>query len=238
MHKICILGNSHVASLKQGWKNTMGDWPGIEVSFFAQAGNEGLKSVFADGQHLTSNNSKARDSFVLTHGEGHMDIDKYDSFLIYGAGSVNYWPGNIFYSTNCVKSVVDDLTCNTPAQHVLSCLRKVSKAPIFIGHTPLHAAKKIRDRNVSDEYLDGIETLNRLHYGQYNAEMVSQPLKTIVNSRNTAPEYSWGVQTLASVIGGRDEKSGSTDNTHMDGTFGEIWLNEFFSKRLSSFSKT
>jgi hypothetical protein len=143
MHKICILGNSHVASLKQGWEQIKGSWPRVEVSFFAQAGVEGLHSVFVDGYHLTSRKSNARESFVLTHGEERMDIWKYDSFLIYGAKSRNYWPGNTFYSMSCLKSVIEDLTCGTPAQHVLSCLREVSEAPIFIGHSPLRAAKII-----------------------------------------------------------------------------------------------
>lgn len=143
MHKICILGNSHVASLKQGWEQIKGSWPRVEVSFFAQAGVEGLHSVFVDGYHLTSRKSNARESFVLTHGEERMDIWKYDSFLIYGAKSRNYWPGNTFYSMSCLKSVIEDLTCGTPAQHVLSCLREVSEAPVFIGHSPLRAAKII-----------------------------------------------------------------------------------------------
>ena len=238
MHRICILGNSHVASVKQGWENIGEDWPGIDVSFFAQAGNQGLQSVCVDGHHLTSKQSKARNSFSLTHGKERMDIESYDSFLIYGARSRNYWPGNTFYSRSCVETVIDDLTCDTPAQHVLSCLRQVSEVPIFIGHSPLLAAKKIRDRNVSEEYLDGIQTLNRLHYSKYSAEMVAQPLTTIVNGRNTAPEYSGGVAKLSSVLGGSDENSNSTDNTHMDGAFGEAWLTHFFTTRLSALFKT
>lgn len=233
MHKICILGNSHVASVKQGWENIKESWPNIEVSFFAEAGNDGLKSVHVDGHHLTSDLEHAKKSIALTYGKERMDIRSYDSFLIYGAKSRSYFPNGSFYSKSCLQSVMDDLTIDTPAQHVLSCLREVSDAPLFIGHTPLAAAETIRDRHVLKEYPDGVQILNQLHYSRYNAEMLVQPLETIVNGRNSAPEYSWGTPKLSSVLDGGNEKTGPTDNTHMDGAFGGIWLTEFFANKLA-----
>lgn len=215
-----------------GWNMISERWPEIEVSFFGQAGNEGLATVFVSEGQLTSSSDHARKAFVMTHGRDYLEIGNYDSFLIYGARSRNFWPGNNFYSSACLNAALDDLTRDTPAQHVLSCLRGASKAPIFVGHTPLVAARMVRDHTVLDEYCKGIEVLNQRHYRKFASELVGQPLATIVNGRNTAPEYSWGVTRLSSVFGADDTPARSSDNSHMDGVFGALWLEQFFTTKL------
>lgn len=126
--------------------------------------------------------------------------------------------------------MVDDLTCGIPAAHVLNCLREVTKVPVYIGHTPLAAARVTRENKASDLYLSGINTLNEKHYHKFGAEMIGQPLSTIVNGRNTAPEYSWGVPKLSAVNGLDNDTGSPEDNTHMDAAFGSLWLEDFFTK--------
>lgn len=228
MHKICILGNSHVACLKHGWTKIAERYPDFRVSFFAEAGNEGLGTVYLDGRQLTAKGDYARNAFAVTHGKDRLDIDDYDVFLIFGARAQTFWPTDVFYSAACLDAAFDDLTLGTPAKRVLTCLAEVTDAPIYVGHTPLLAAREIRDRTVSDAYLAGIELLNDRYYSKLGAKMLGQPLSTIVNGCNTAPEYSWGVPKLSAVNGVDNARQAATDNSHMDAAYGALWLEAFF----------
>lgn len=234
MTKICILGNSHVASLKQGWDQIGEHWPSINVQFFAQPGNDGLKTVRLDGHFLTSDHENAKKAFMTTHGAERLDLRSFDLFLIYGSQSQCLMLGDGFYSKQCIDATIDDLTRGTPAQHVLECLRQVTDAPIFVGHTPLRAARTVRDRSVSPAYRAGLGILNERHYAKHGAEMIGQPDETIVNGRSTAPKFSWGVPKLSGVLTQGGERSAASDNTHMDGAFGQLWLEAFLPKLRSA----
>jgi hypothetical protein len=207
--------------------------PQISINFFAQAGNEGLGTVYVDGQHLTADSDHTRKALIATYGKYRLDILDYDSFVIFGAKSRTFWPSDTFYSSACLDAAIEDLTIHTPAHHVLSCLREVTDAPICIGHTPLVAARNIRERAVSETYLAGIKILNNRIFNKLDAKMIGQPLSTIVNGFNTAPEYSWGVPKLSAVNSIDHAQGESTDNTHMDAAFGKLWLEEFFENNLS-----
>ncbi len=228
MHKICILGNSHVACLKHGWTKIAENHPDFQISFFAEAGNDGLGTVCLDGRQLTAKSDHARNAFTVTHGKDRLDIDEYDGFLIFGARAQTFWPTDTFYSTACLDAAFDDLTTGTPANRVLTCLAEVTDAPIYVGHSPLLAAREIRDRTVSDAYLAGLELLNDRYYSKHGARMLGQPLSTIVNGSSTAPELSWGVPKLSAVNGVDDARQAATDNSHMDAVFGALWLEAFF----------
>lgn len=232
MLKLCILGNSHIASLKLGWEEIKLGQPEIQADFFAQAGNDGLATVVVKGGKLTSENKDVRKAFVRTYGKEYLRIANYDSFLIYGARSRTYWPSGGFFSSACLDAAISDLTRETPAQLVLNALRQETDAPIYVGHTPLLAARTVRDRTASDSYQEGIDILNHRHYINFGAEFVGQPTETMVNGRATAPEYSWGVKKLSAAVGIDDAVSDLNDNTHMNATFGALWLQKFFTTTL------
>jgi hypothetical protein len=232
MHKICILGNSHVGSLKAAWEKMRSNWPDIDVAFFAQAGVRGLDSVILDGGRLGSDSEHVRTHFVATHGKEWLEIGEYDGFLIYGAGCRTYWPQDAFYSAACVDAAFGDLTEGTPAQHVLALLRAATEVPIYLGHNPLLAARETRSREVSESYLAGIELLNRGHYDKFKARLVGQPLDTIVNGNSTDPVYSWGTPRYLSVNKISHDMTPDTDNTHMNAAFGALWLESFFAQYL------
>ena len=63
MMKICVLGNSHIASLKNGWDRVGQKYPDIELVFFGARG-AGLDGLELDGKALVAANDDLRHSLA------------------------------------------------------------------------------------------------------------------------------------------------------------------------------
>ena len=62
------------------------------------------------------------------------------------------------------------------------------------------------------------------------AELIEQPLETIVNGGETHPQFSKGSKRLAIGDGFDDHPHPDEDNIHMNEAFGALWLQALFLK--------
>jgi hypothetical protein len=83
---ICIIGNSHAAALRQGWKAIAGDYPQVSITFFAAPGPL-LREVVVEERALVSTNERLSAFFRMTSG-GKAEIrpSDYDRIVVAGSG--------------------------------------------------------------------------------------------------------------------------------------------------------
>ena len=229
MMKICIMGNSHVGSLKRGWDGIHVEYPEKEIVFFAHRAN-GLDGLIVhDGKLIPENEELAKAIEFTSGGKAEIDPVEYDVFVIYASGAtVNFTQSGFFYSKAVIQRSLTDFVEDTLSYKLLKKLRTVTNKTIYIGHTPLAAAMQLLSTTKPADYIAKIRLINKVIYHPLNSELVLQPLKTIVNGNNTHPDFSKGSKRLAIGDGFDNEYHPEIDNAHMNDKFGEIWLREFF----------
>lgn len=229
--KICAVGNSHVGSLKRSWEGIKGGYREHEITFFAQR-SDGLNGLIAHNGKLVADNEVLANALEFTSGgKKEIDPNEHDVFAIYGAGvNMNFVKDDHFYSSAVIESSLNDLVTNTLSFNLLKRLRAVTNKPVFIGHLPLVPAMKISSDITPSDYMARVELLNATIYRPLNAELVRQPLSTIVNGNNTHPDFSKGSKALAIGDSGDNVYHPESDNDHMNDKFGEIWLKGFLNE--------
>lgn len=230
--RICVLGNSHVASLKLGLeKIAKAGRP--ELVFFASRANS-LAALRLDGRRLVAPHENLAKALRHTSGGADaVDLDHYDAFLVYGLGF--RLPG----LQRSLSSAVQRQACRDTAEQTLShriCsqLRKGTPKPVYVGHDPQEAAK--RGVSASAEHLpyDSVFDMTAGELMRDKVQLVRQPRQTFADAWFTRQEFSAG--SIRLDIG--DEMSNQLhpeeDNKHMNAEFGRLWLADFFSGPLRS----
>lgn len=233
MIRLCVIGNSHVASLKKAWDNFAEPPPDLRLTFFACRGRHLFWLTARDGC-LSCDVPELKQILSFTSGgASEIRVSEYDQFLIYGSEARPYFtsPTEVFSRAAVVQSVNDSVG-GTLAYHLLRQLRRLTDKPVYIGHCPLPGAPEVRSRQKPTTYVDGIAFVNRVFYGALHSELVPQPIETIVNGMATDPIYVRGATRLAVGDALDDLPQPVTDLSHMNGEFGELWLTRFFGQHL------
>jgi hypothetical protein len=226
---LCIIGNSHVAALKKAWAVIRAEYPSIKVTFFAQRGNDLNNLVAINGKLQSPNEAGTKELEFVSGGRRRIDPDKYDVFLIYGCYARAYFRySELFYSRAVQERAAHDLVDGSLSFKLLTSLRTITNKPVLVGHNPLEVAKSNELAYGPDAYVAGIKMLNDLIYRPLGAEMLMQPLETIVNGRATRPEFSQGSRRLAIGDQFDDEIYPDAGIDHMNEEFGKMWLIELF----------
>jgi hypothetical protein len=81
----CIIGDSHVAALKQAWDQLSTRYEGVDLDIFGSI-RQTLNLLELDGSHLVSRDKEVKSFLLKTGGSEYIDLDKYD--FIFTAGLV------------------------------------------------------------------------------------------------------------------------------------------------------
>lgn len=81
--RLCLLGNSHIACLRQAWHAEPARWPGIEPLFVGGHKNLLLDTAEVDRKLVPTSDGTAR-AFSELSGIRHVELDDYDAFVITG----------------------------------------------------------------------------------------------------------------------------------------------------------
>lgn len=233
--EICIMGNSHTGALKQAWDMITDDFPTINITFFAQ-GQDKLKYLIVQNDKLIPNREGfAKALEFISGGKREIDPIEYDVFLLYGLNArANFFISNNTFSTAVINTAMKDLTNGSLSLKLLQRLRKITDKKVFIGHNPLTATDNIVSTDYPESYIQGIEKVNEFIYQALNAELVSQPLATIVNGNRTKGEFSKGSKKIIVRSEAIDNpEHAKMDNYHMNAQFGELWLRQFLGQYLN-----
>ncbi|MCP8893382.1 hypothetical protein KYK29_00455 [Shinella daejeonensis] len=222
--RVCVIGNSHVACVKRAWDDIRHEQPGVELTFFAARGRA-LQFLEVAGRVLAAGDERLRENLVFTSGgRAEIDPEEYDFFLLFGLGF--QLPGIASFTSSAAASQASagsfdrSLNCK-----IAGLLRQVTDKDIFIGHNPQWA------KNAEKAYHEGVYDiafgLVRSAVRERGFTLVRQPAQTIVDGWFTEPALSAG--SLRLDVSGKvaGEAHRQKDVSHMNVTFGKIWLTEF-----------
>jgi hypothetical protein len=222
--RICVLGNSHVASLKQGL-DTMGP-SDIAWDFFAAPART-LAGLERKGHKLVATTETLKKTIAYTSGgKTEIDIAAYDAFLVYGL-RLRMPVVEQRLSSAVQRQVCIDTLARTLNLRTFSLVRQATQAPIYVGHDPQEARTgEIATAAPGLAYGEVYEIM-KAEILSRRASLIRQPQETFHDDWFTKERFSEGSTRLDI---GRDPANpfhDEDDNKHMNGDYGRIWLEHF-----------
>jgi hypothetical protein len=224
--KVCVISNSHAASLKAGYETIKDCFPGIEVSFFASPAAS-LSSLQKKEGVICSQDLKV--SKILSHcsgGSDHIRIGDYDRFLVYGL-DFNISADAGLVSKAVFAALFQDHTQQQLNHKICQLLLPEAHERIWVGPCPLPAALPDQtDQGHRSNYSRAIDNYRRV-LAAFGLTLLAQPSETVVDGAFTAKIYSDGSLRLGlGVLDGNLEHS-SRDRVHMNTAFGALYMRNF-----------
>ncbi len=221
--RICIVSNSHLASLKLGWDAIRTRFPEIEIVFFGSPAGSIHRTRLINGK-LASETPEVRQSFMLTSGgSAEIDPQDFDTFLFYGLSLLV--PRLEFGISKAVRQLVArSIASASMALKMAKDVRSVSEKPIWLGHVPLPSLPlKTAESRVMTAYEASVATLDAV-INLPQTMLLRQPPETLNDELTTLTQYSIGAVKLLSMYEAGGHKLFRHDTKHMNGDFGAMWL--------------
>jgi hypothetical protein len=229
--KICVIGNSHVAAIKLAYEAAR---PKIlpEMTFFAGLGTRIATLQIADGMLVPPADDHKIQFAIKTTSGGLSQIDPalYDRFLVIGmSGGVHQMVETISrgISEGAKLCAVKDYWQAAPLAPLLQTLRKITDKPITVGAAPLLAEEQ-QNNTGPDRYSQFLTLSNSLFFKDFEAELMGQPLDTIVNGNATEIGYSRMSERLIAKKDSFGIHHPEGENSHMNQSYGTLWLAQYF----------
>lgn len=222
MLRLCVLGNSHAAALKQAWDALSDSYPGIRLTFFASRGST-LSELKLSGDRLVPASQLLASRLTFTSGgSGYVHLARFDAFLVYGL-MVNIPRPDQRLSRAVKRQVLTDVFDKSLGAHICRLIRKRSNAPIYVGHRPQHAAATGPESRDLVQYHE-VYALMRDVLQSQGLELLPQPPETLVNGWDTKLELSRGSTALDVGDARLNTLHPDADVSHMNADFGRIYL--------------
>lgn len=221
MH-ICIIGNSHVGSLKNAWNALKAKPESISVEFFAAPGDSLAALELKDGVIGATDEEVAERLRFTSGGNDQLRPADYDAFLLVGLG-VRVPPIVHGISSAVVAQCCADVVSSSVALRLGLMIKSETDAAIYVSHVPLLAAEKPLPayRPYAELY-----PLMKSHLDGHDMHLLRQPAETVLLPCNTHMRYSVEAESAASST------PPGKINVHMNAEYGRIYLRDFF-QRLS-----
>jgi len=237
--KICVLGNSHVTSLKRYWDESADQHP-WDLTFFG-AGTPFLRGIVPQKGALECKRIEGKRSFERTSGgQQVIQVNDYAHFCVLGALSGSKVVGLLSeidaaaergmpYSSEFIGHLYDQFFDKSLAKVLLEKLRKVTDKPIVLSGGPLPSERIQKQkyvRKITPERQDfclkllqdfEIRMENRLE--EYDAKFLRWPSAPRVSGLFNQHQYMAGSMALN---GGTQEKYPQHDLIHGNAAYGEL----------------
>lgn len=226
--RICILGNSHAASLKTAWDELAPSHPDKELVFFA-ARSGGLRDLALQGQTLLPTTESLAQAISYTSGgRAGIELRDYDLLVTYGL-ALNLPALDRRCSGAVLRQACSDLFCDSLNGHLTRTIREATDKPLYVGHSPQPAAGP-EDAGRSDVLLGyrPVWELVAAAAAVHGARVMPQPDDTFADEWFTEAKFSVGSTRLdiGDRISGKPHPS--SDRAHMNKAFGKRWLEHLF----------
>lgn len=241
MTAVCLIGNSHLAALKRGWPEIKAAFPGVVLDFYGSAGVTLHLEVC--GGKLVALDAKVQRRLAMTSAKSGEIEPVYDAYVVCGLSlkpmlAIKAYIakfGELRTSGRVTAANIEDLAAamgsalrGSLAVDVMSKLRRITDAPIFLIATPLAAYERNvglwkKMKHQETRVAAALDKTCRKLALDFSATFVPQPAETIAaNGLTTRPEFY-----LLPVYQVKDEKA---DHTHMNPAFGAIVLRDVLEK--------
>lgn len=234
--KLCVISNSYIASLKLGWDHSHTTHPDVEVDFFGSPAQT-MKSLEIEGRTLVSRDPKVAEMFRYTSGGREIiEVDKYDRFLIYGAGLSIHWlvglyvdfrsdehcrVGQYLVSPQVFTNATAGMLNDTAAVRTLELLRKLGRTDVILSPNPLpgNGLGGMINREAWMELCDNGDAPKILQeFDTYLARLTEAGAGLCLQRAATRSGLLF-TQTEYSAVGGEDD-------VHKNAAFGSIAMDD------------
>jgi hypothetical protein len=226
--KLCIIGNSHVAPLKNAWTGLSALNSDIELSFFAAPGDEIQFLQIADGVLVPTTERLAAQLRFTSGGQSYIDFDLFDAVVLCGLHLRAYRkrPGHV--SRAAQKVALSDHITNTMFWSALGMIRNLSSIPVYALHNPL-LARVTSEHEIprSDLYEEGMALLMGYEGFDGRTVVLKQPTETICSGFFTNFIYTAGAPKLLETDSVPDDRYPHGDLRHMNEAYGRILFENY-----------
>lgn len=226
--KLCIIGNSHIACLRNAWREEAEITQEHEVIFFGATGARLTKlKASVEDRCLIAEPPLTEQLQQTSGGLGHIATDDYDAFVIVGLSNSVHDLVSAFtgakYSMQVQAEATRDFWVSRNLFPVVNLLRSVCDKPIYIIHSPLEALPAPLPVPIST-YDDMIRTSQTQVFNDFGAKLLQQPNSTLNGGMATKRKFSSGSVRLNLRNDGRARHHPQEDIEHMNADFGGIML--------------
>jgi len=237
MTSVCLIGNSHLGALKLGWPSIEAEFPQMELDFYASAGDS--LGFVVSGNRLEPATDAIRQRLAYT-SEKSGDIEaNYDAYVVCGlllsfVRAMQSFRQTLSTLRNSEQRYRDITVAATNNIHdllrpllfadVLTKLRQITKAPIYLIATPLPALERHPEIEKYGGYLKST-LLPAYHKAceriaqEFDATFLAQPSETTGPIEFTTRKEFY----LLPPHNVAEEKA---VHTHMNAAFGAIVLKD------------
>lgn len=243
-HRICFIGDSHVAALRQALDDPRASAHADRISIFGSRGS-GLFSLHAEDGALVTDEKKVRQDLNFTGGDRKIKLRHYDAFCIVGSLVKLQRVDDIVesYATSSMglrrRQLVSDRLMTlmfeetmrqTLSYHLLGLVAETGK-PLFHIPCPLPSEDVVTHwkGKVMRSIIDA--GLAEAHFRRFNAArdavigskatIIAQPDSTVAPPFFTKREYGVGSVRLAK----KHVEHAEDDFNHMNRDYGVLMLN-------------
>lgn len=180
---VCLIGNSHIAALKQAWSNRP---PKVAAGFsatFFSAQNRMMEHLAVEGRALVPQRSDLAEKLSYTSGGIQtIEVDSYNAFVLVGSGfgidlekfsAIGGTPAHLRWkkvepllSEACFDAVIATHLRDSLLIGVLRMIRSIAPSPVLIAAAPF-----LSERVLEDPPLD---TDERFHDAEFLAPFVAR----------------------------------------------------------------
>ena len=215
--RLCVIGTSHVATLKLGWAGLAAQHPGVVPTFFAAPLGK-LAGLKPEGGRLVSADAETRALLMASAGFAEVIPAEYDAVLL--AGMRLYVPRLDGRMSVALRMATLADAVAGPAMTLAKRIRRLVPLPIWFAHEPLWADLP-RYRRGEGHLVPYAQLLAQMQAGipLRQAVLLAQPPQTISPAQLTPLAFSVETAPVEVV-----EASGRVfDQVHMNGAFGAAW---------------
>lgn len=234
--RVCVLSNSHGASLKHALDTGRFDDSGVNFSLFAlpKYGMKRIRPLESDSKLGSENKQLANMLYMTSGGASVIELDNFDSFFLHGLDLI---PPRLDrrHSRAMAMASVEDMIAPSGALYLAELIRRVSDAPILVSPEPLRADQEVENKThvapngpSQPEYYGTIMSMVMTSFPVPGVHWVLQRPETIGERLSTLRAFSTNSTRLDSDV---SHKKG--DTRHMNGAYGEIVLDDVIAKLQS-----
>lgn len=225
--RICVLGNSHVASLKEAWDQLAKQHTAFDLTFFAARQNQ-LSDLVRQNNLLVPTNERLAAALAYTSGgRDCIDLDAYDAFLFYGLGlKLPRLSSDLSIAVR--QSCCHDALAGSLNASIASRVHAYTDKPIYAGHEPQWAFREIERLSAAFLGYEAAFDIMKSEARHRGILLLPQPHETLVDGWGTRHEFSHGSKRLDVGDEISNELHRPRERQHMNGAFGRLYLQHAF----------
>lgn len=227
--RICLIGNSHVAAVRNGWAALVAAdrRPSeIDITFYASTRDRMANLIVTDGALISPPDMPGLQRHLVMTSGGSTSIrpDDFDLFVIHGL-LFRVPQIDQRWSAAVRRAVCVDSYTQSANAVVLAKLQSLTDKPIIITPVPLRS--KARRGDLTDGFLPYATTCHLIDdsIGCSQVSFFGQPLETTAHPWVTRQEFATGAKALES-----NAAVAATDDVHMNDDFGQKYLEDLFAR--------